>query len=409
MNKGLFILLLILLYLVSPLCCLIVCVRFYRSAISQLFMVLCAFYFGYYCGFVADLMKHYYNFMYYYPGHDVTDIITRPEIYFIGNDFYHVGFKLLLSRYTESRQVFGGAACAIYTALFICFMRQLWHYIEGKLPIVCMMLMICVIVVIEFYWYQGLRFYTGVFFFAAFYMRYVRTKKLYNLIVCLLCPVFHFSLMALSGALLLNIALNYGHFSIRYVLLALSLLVRSMNIDIVPFINTHLLNLGEMSIAYADMTIRSDVLEHMEMLRSTGNVVYMWRDLIMIGFGVLMSSLIYLRNKQLEHKFTALFYMFLTLFTIANFGYGDMTFYERFLKVSSLFLYAYLFLTITCNYAVFKKSFSLLLMLVVFPTVLGVITPLVSQRAYIFHSELFFGNMFMDWDGNEMEGFEYQW
>ena len=99
-----------------------------------------------------------------------------------------------------------------------------------------------------------------------------------------------------------------------------------------------------------------------------------------------------------------LFTMFLTGYTISNFGYGDIIFFDRFMKVSVLMLYTYLFIVITKNYHM-VSGYNIIFMIVVFiPLLYSILTPLVSQRALLYHIDLFFGNFFTTGLGGALPG-----
>ena len=50
----------------------------------------------------------------------------------------------------------------------------------------------------------------------------------------------------------------------------------------------------------------------------------------------------------------------------------------------------------------------LLLLLLMVPLLFAIATPFVEQRAYLYHIELFFGSIFENWNGNELN-IDYGW
>ncbi len=407
-SKGKYILLQTLMMVISPLSSLVVSLRFYKSGLSQIFMVIFAMYFGYYFGFISDLMRHYDNMMMYYYHRDVSTILSDPRIYLMGSEYYHIIFKILISRFTSSMQVFGACACGVYAASFLFFFRQFSRFYKGHMSLLNGILMLCVVFVVEFYWYQGLRFWTGVFVFMGFYMKYENTKSWKFLIFSCSCVFFHMIVGLLPLAVGLNFLLGFTGRVGRYVLLGLSLVVRSFDIDFVPLMLKYFPWTASWGIAVSDSKIRLSVRHRMQNIREFGNFFYNYRSEILMFFGV-VALLIFLRNRiRIDRNYKGLFYMFLTLFTISNFGYGDLIFYDRFVKVAVLMLYSYLFVvSVIYNNQIVNGRLLLLLVLIV-PLAYAILTPLVEQRAYLFHTELFFGSLFENWNGNELN-IDYGW
>ena len=88
--------------------------------------------------------------------------------------------------------------------------------------------------------------------------------------------------------------------------------------------------------------------------------------------------------------------MFLITFAVANFGYSDMIFYGRVLKMATLVGYAYLFMVISQkeNVNTIKSLFVKFIMggIVLF----GLATALVEERMFLLNIPLWFGNFFTE-------------
>ncbi|MBR1881927.1 MAG: hypothetical protein IJ808_02760 [Muribaculaceae bacterium] len=401
LDRAKYILLQSLLFIVSPICSFAVSLRFYRNAISQLFMILFAYYFGYYCGFVFDLMTHYRDIKLIYYGRTLTEILNDPRAYFLGQDFFHIAIKYAVSRFSDSAQVFGGVVAACYASVFLFFFRQFSRYYKDKLPLLCGVLLLCVVCVVEYYWYQGVRFWTGLFFFAGCYIRFVNTRKTIYFILSLLCPVFHYSLYTLVAAAIVNQLLMLFHPFFRYLFLGFSLFIRTLGLDFVPFILKKFSWLGFMNISLTDIRIRENVVRHMSEYRASASFTYLHRNDVLLAFGLIIMGFFYRNKLTVKSSGVAiLFYMALTLFTFANIGYTDMTFYDRFYKAAVLLLYSYIFISAATNYDKISKNSLFLSIIALAPLVFALATAIVAQRDFLFHKELLLGNLFLDWDGN---------
>lgn len=396
------------LMIVSPISSLVVSIRLYKSAISQVFFICFAIYLGYYMGFVYDLMRHYQDIPMLYVGRDWDEIINDIRVYMLGSDYYHICIKYILSRFTESRQIFGAVASGLYATAFIFFFRQFRQYYRDKLPLFCLVLLLCVTTVVEFFWYQGFRFWIGVYVFMGFYIKFINTKNYWYILGTFAALFFHFSLVVLLMAMFLNKLLSFTSKYVRWALVLLSLFVKSLNIDFVPLMLRLIPWTNGLGIALTDEKIRANTLEHMAEMRELGNSVYLNRMPLMIFLGLML--MIFMRKLKIsfDSHFGKMFYYAVTLYTIANFGYGDITFYTRFLQASVLMLYSYLFIVCVQNKDVLSRYGMQLLVIALIPLFYSLAIAFVQIRAYFFHPELIFGNFFMDWDGNALD-IDYDW
>ena len=131
-------------------------------------------------------------------------------------------------------------------------------------------------------------------------------------------------------------------------------------------------------------------------LLENGNIVYRLRLPIMI-FGIFFTLfLLWIKNKNVNKVFPQMYGMFLITFAVANFGYSDMIFYGRVLKMATLVGYAYLFMVISQkeNVNTIKSLFVKSIMggIVLF----GLATALVEERMFLLNIPLWFGNFFTE-------------
>lgn len=409
-SKGKYFILQCIVMLISPITSLFVSIRFYKSEISQLFFIIFAFYFGSHIHYVSDLLHHYDDMMILYAGRNVNEIFADERIYLVGQDYYHILFKLIVSRISLSPRFFGGAACAAYATFFIFFFRQLKvFYNNYKLTILNALLMLTITFIIEYYWFLGLRFRTGVFYFAAFYLKYVNTNKKICLLALLVTPLFHYSLITLVVIFLLDFVLRYTGILSRIILLIASIFIRLQNIDFVPLMLKYIPITKNLGVAITDDRIRNNVRDTMAEMRSEGNFFYRQRNDILLFFGFIILYFLWKYNAFKDRKYRVLFTFALTTYTVANFGYGDLTFYDRFYQIAVLFFYTYLFALSFIHANRIHHKLYLISIFMLPPMLYAAATQIVEQREFLFHLNLFFGNFFSVWDSTVETVKDFGW
>ena len=407
-NRGKYFLFQTVLILLSPITSFLVSLRYYKSSVSQFFFIIFAMYLGYYMGFVYDLMRHYMEIPMYYVGRDFRDITNDFRIYALGREPYHILLKYIFSRCTDSRQLGGAVASGLYAASFIFFFRQLKVFYNNKLPLFCTMLLLCVATVIEFYWYQGLRFWFGVYIFMGFYMKYLNSGKWWWLLCTPLVILIHYSLITLILVMLLNFALNFAGKYVRIGLLALSLFFKSLNIDFVPYMLYYFPWTAELGTGYSNEAIREKALDRMSTVRESGNLLYFNRLTIILIIAMFFLFVMKRCKAQFSKQYLNLFYLAMTLYTVSCFGYADLTFYGRFVKAAVLMLYTYVFITAAQSVRNWSRYNIMLFIIASAPFAYSFFMSFVQLRNFFFYVELIFGNFFVDWDGNALK-MKYDW
>lgn len=386
--------------MLSPLASLLVCIRFFKSNVSQFFILVFAFYFGYHCGFVWDLMNHYVTLPFFY-GRGMSEILSDPRVYVVGNDHYHIFAKYIFTRFSMSRQLFGAYACVIYTFLLLFFMRQLSEYYHRALSACEVACMLLIAFTVEYYWYQGFRFWPGVFFFLGFYLKYLRTSRIMYLCIASLCFLVHFSLFTLAVVAWGEFVLCRVRFKYRIVAACLSLVTRVLTFDFATWAYTNISFLT----SYGNKTFvasrQESVYNTTASYREHINQFYNHRDDLIIVFGIIVIWLLRRYGAKFPRVSITLFGFFLTMFTLANIGYGSISFYMRFLKMSAVILYTGIFVAMSVNYKVLLKHRIMLLIMILIPLLYALATQFVQQRFWLFsHADLLLGNFFTDFDGN---------
>lgn len=397
LSKGKYIVIQCLIMLVSPLASFLVALKFYKNPLSQIFMVIFALYFGMHFYLADDISYHYAGMRLYYCGKSLREILSNPYALGNGLDFYHITIKYIISRFSQSKEVFAGVLCTIYSMMFLFFFTQFRRFYKNFLPVSCGLLLLCVIFVIEFYWYQGVRFWIGVFCFAGFYLKYLNTDKKRYLLLSIICIYFHYTLVNIFFIIILNWLLSKVWVWFRVIIFALSWFYRSLSIDFMGWVIKHVpgLDLGARTESY----IHEDLQMKIQKLRENSNIVYSNRSEFIIFFGVLILMIMFSRRVQFSKKYLQMFFLALTFYTVVNFGYSELIFFDRFLKIGILLFYSFLFITAYQNYEKIK-GVSLIIMIFTFiPLSLEILTPIVEMRSHLFFKELWFGNFFIDWSG----------
>lgn len=404
-----YILLQMLVVLISPLSSFLISVRYYKYNVSQIFFIIAAVYLGCNMGFVYDLMRHYQDIGNLYVDRSLGEILDDPRVFILGPDYYHITIKYIVSRFTTSASVFAGVAALVYSSCFIFFYRQLSQFYKQKLALFSVMLLLCTVTIIEFWWYQGVRFWTGAFYFFGMYLKYVNTRKKRYFLLSFLAIYFHYSLITLICVSLVNFVLSFITPYVRYGLLAFSLFYKTLNVDFVPLLLKYIPWVrNNLSIAVTDEKIHNSWREHTAEFRANENLVYGYRLPFLMLAAYLVLLFFRLHGVKLDKQYKILFFFSLTLWTVANFGFGDITFYTRFLEGSVLMLYAYVFIVSVKNQERITHYRLVLFVFLFLPAIYAILTPLVQYRAHLMHPELFLGNFFMEWDGNGLK-IDYAW
>ena len=135
LSKGKYIIIQILIMLVSPLASFLVALRYYKNPLSQLFMVIFAFYFGMHFYLANDISMHYINMRLFYTNKSWLQIMSTPSAVGNGLDYYHIIMKYTISRFTQSKEIFAGINCALYSIVFLFFFSQFREFYKKFLPV----------------------------------------------------------------------------------------------------------------------------------------------------------------------------------------------------------------------------------------------------------------------------------
>jgi hypothetical protein len=183
-------------------------------------------------------------------------------------DIYALTLQFLVSRFTDNPRWFWAIVSLLYTYIFLKFINEVALQIKwtNKWPQKIFFLYLAL--VIPFYvGVTGVRFWTALFFFMVFAMRYVRTNELKYIFIAALSTVIHYSFLV---PLVLLFAYRYIKISrvltIFLVLLSLTYFSLSSNTQMLGAIQSNLTFFGETTIGsraegYSDVEIFGQRIE----------------------------------------------------------------------------------------------------------------------------------------------------
>lgn len=136
--------------------------------------------------------------------------------------------------------------------------------------------------------------WSGAFVFTGFYLRYLNSGAVKYLWLSALCICFHYSLLALCVAAVLNLLLRY-RFKVYYLILIVSFIVRFAKIAFVTNIAQFGIFENYVKESVRNQNIIQSVGKYAEEIREYGNQFYLLRETIAV-FGVL--AVIYILYKK---------------------------------------------------------------------------------------------------------------
>lgn len=393
-NTGLFFGILAILYVVSPLVSFLVSLLFFKKGVSHFFMVAFAVYFGYQLGPILDLLNHYNNYL-NFKNHSLSEMFLDPFNLFYGQEPYHIVFKYVMAKFGATDRGFSACAAAVYTITFIFFFRQLKPFYNNHLNGIQLVVLLLMVVSIDFYWYLGLRFWTGTFFLMIFYTNYVITGNKVMLFFLPLGALFHYVLILPAVLFYLSILLKNRRI-ILMVLIAISYVFKYIEYGFllyagkIPFVNSAFRDKLQ-----TDATLRA-LKEQADFFRNDGNIIYQHRTDFIFFAVVLFLLNLYFRNKNLLRQFPQLFAAVCLTLVVANFGYSEYVFYTRMYKLVSLLISLYLFLILSVP-AAKNMRFNIMTKVAILGVALFcLLISLVQIRTSVFNIELWLGNFFVE-------------
>lgn len=383
---------------VFPIIGLCLSVLFFRHKYAICFFILFSFYFGWFYEPQMDLLVHYEHFK-RLAGKSLMDSWLDPMTFKLGKELYPVMFKYLIGLIADSPNFFSACACTIYSSLFIFgVLIPLQRFYNQSMTIPAWLLFFGIIFAVEYYWFLGFRFWSGAFVFTGFYLRYINSGNDKYLWLSTLCICFHFSLLPLCMLALFNNIFQRYRFIYYYIILLVSFLVRFSNFSFYQFVGRMRFLDGYVKDTISNESIRISVEKLTVEQRNYGNQFYLLREQFAIIGSLIVVYFLYRKTGNCFFKQNAKLWGFcILLLSLANFGYSNITFYDRFFKIALLFFYifAYMFTMAEQNKLTVKMQLNMIFSLTI-PVLYLVITPLVEQRESLCHLKLWFSSLFIN-------------
>ena len=358
--------------------------------------ILFAFYFGWFYPLQLDLLVHYENFV-RVAKFSFFKLYKDPETLYLGKELYPILFKFIVGKISIEPAFFSAIACSLYASAFMFFMRAFRKDYIKPMTTLQYILLVALFGIVEYYWFLGLRYWTGFFVFIGFYTRYLRDNNPKYLIFSLSCLLFHFAHLAIVLALLLEYILRKRLYVI-YLLAAVGLVVRFLDWDIPSLIVPYVSKYGVLNISYTDQSIAESTREYTQEYREVQNLVYAWRNEILFFVGIVTARLLYRKTRDISLVENNLWRISWLVYAIANFSFASIVLNDRLTKVACVLLYTCLWCFVS-RFAAQRKTpisippFALLFLGVC--VLFGFLTTLVSQRESLLSLSLWFNNWFL--------------
>lgn len=372
-------------------------VMFFRQRFVLWLFILFSFYFGWFYEPQMDLLVHYEHFKHII-GKSLLEQWTNTGTVRLGKEVYPILFKYVIGLVSDSKNFFSACACTVYTSLFIFgVVKPLQPLYTQKMSIPAWVLFLGVIFTVEYYWFLGFRFWSGVFVFIGFYLRYINSGKAKYFWLSTLCICFHYSLFALCVIAILNHFLQ-NKIKLCYLILIVSFVIRFAKIGLIWIIAQFGIFEGYVKDSVRNQNIIQSVGRLAEDVRESGNQFYLLRETFAILGALAAISILYRKTgKDFLRKNIKLWGFCILLLALANFGYTSLAFYDRFFKIAVLLLYVFAYMWIMN--VQHKLSFKLqtqIMIITIIPVLYFIITSLVEQRQTLFQLNLWFNSLLLE-------------
>lgn len=386
------ILLLFFVITISPIMALAFSVMFYRQKISYIFLIIFAFYFGWFYAPQLDLLNHYNHFCSLI-GKSLSECWKDSKTTGLGKEVYPVLFKYTVGKISSSSNFFSACAMTVYTCTFCVFLANIRPFYGDRINPLKLILFLGVIFTVEYYWFLGFRFWTGAFVWCTFFLKYIFAKKLKFIFLSATAILFHFSLAILPIILLADYLMKRNN-RLRVALVISSFVAKMLQFDLFTVVSKLTFLKGYIKDSSFNVDIIKSVKERIEMFRTEGNQFYMVRnDVLFLGL-VITFYLLYKKDKEVAYFNKSFFNFLITFYAVVNFCYADMILYDRMYKLLILLFFVYLLIYIHSRGEFIlskRRNFNYSLPLA-FSVLYSVLTIIISQREYLWKIELWFNS-----------------
>lgn len=380
-----------LLFLVLPVASFILAICTFRSRVSQCFFIAYAFYFGSYVGACMDLEQHYHTLL-TFANQPVN--IAWTAVDWIGKEPWHKLFKLSIVYISTSREFFSGCAAAVYATFFLFFINQYRRFYLQPMGKMQMLVLLTMALTVEFYWYYGLRYWNGGFFFCAFYSKFILSEKKKYLVLSSFSLLFHFGLLNIVAAAFINYLLGH-RMRIKAALAVCGIFLRGFSNQIInwmaglPIISAY--TRGD----YSENENLAEGARTLMVRNGEANLVYQSRWDILFGVACILLYTLWRKNRNLfKNNYPQFSGFLLILFFITNLSYVEIVLYQRTYKLLILMTYSYLFILLRINENKWLNRSSICVALFAPVVLYALATQVVEQRDTLMDWGLWFSNIY---------------
>lgn len=175
-------------------------------------------------------------------------------------DIYALTLQFLISRFTENERLFFAVVSLIYTYLILKFKDEVLMYCGVHANKIWRFFFASLLLIVPFYVaITGVRFWTALFWFMLFTMKYLRTKQVHFIVLAALSITIHYTFMFPMGILLLYRFLNISKAVMRVLVMAsLVFFVLSTTSGLLGFASKAIELFGDSSVKKASSSYTDD-------------------------------------------------------------------------------------------------------------------------------------------------------
>ena len=117
-----------------------------------------------------------------------------PNVVNTQPDIYALSLQFIVSRFTENPRWFWAIVSVVYTGFFLMFINEVSKEVKWVNSRVQTVFFVFLLMIVPFYvGVTGVRFWTALFLFMTFTIRYVRTGEVKNILILSISVLIHFS------------------------------------------------------------------------------------------------------------------------------------------------------------------------------------------------------------------------
>lgn len=165
-------------------------------------------------------------------------------------DMYALTLQFIITRFTDNERWFFGFASFIYVYLILKFKDEVLLFAGVQPGKIWRFFFASLLLIVPFYvGITGVRFWAALFWFMLFTMKYLRTKRVYYILIAAVSITMHYTFMFPVGVLLIYRFLNISRAAMRVLVIAsLAFFVLSTTAGLLGFANDAIEIFGDSSV-----------------------------------------------------------------------------------------------------------------------------------------------------------------